>query len=84
MITRLQFALRPLASCTQLAAATAIALFYFAASAQATPIFSDDFESLDVDATDYDGDGYPNGAIDTNKWVKATGGFGSTRQGTVD
>ena len=51
-------------------------------TANAAIVFTDDFETPDVDASQSTGN--TSGAIDTAKWVKASDGFGSNRQGTVD
>ncbi|MFT6792270.1 MAG: hypothetical protein ACJAR1_000249 [Rubritalea sp.] len=60
----------------------ALGLTLIAGSANAAIVFTDDFESPDVTAIQSDGN--TSGAITTSQWVKATNGFGSNRQGTVD
>jgi hypothetical protein len=65
-----------------LALASLASLALSAASLQAAVVFTDDFETPDVTAADSDGN--TSGAIDTSKWVQASNGFGSGRQGTVD
>lgn len=48
----------------------------------AAVVFTDDFETPDVTAADSNGN--TSGEINTSNWVRATNGFGATRQGTVD
>ena len=57
-------------------------LLFIASFASAAVVFTDDFETPDV--TSAQSDGNTSGAINSDNWVKASNGFGSGRQGTVD
>lgn len=83
MIARLQPVLRIFAYSTRLTAAMAIALLYFAVTAQATPIFSDDFEYTITNSATYTV-ANTSQQIDTTKWVRATSGFNASRNGIVN
>lgn len=61
---------------------TALTISLIAGTTNAAVVFTDDFESPDVTAAQSDGN--TNGQITTANWVKASNGFGSGRQGTVD